>query len=118
MTMYIISKITDDPSQEQQLVLYDGSVLYMSMYYSETQKGWFFDTLQWNTITINGLRIVNSPNMLHQFRNQLTFGMSCISIGNREPMLVSDFSTGASTLYILSSTEVAYYNTYLTTGAT
>ncbi len=111
--MFQIQRITADPLQQQTLVLSDGRPLFIEMYYRPNQQGWFFNTIQFETFELHGTRIVNSPNMLHQYRKQLPFGLACFSDGNREPQLQQDFSSGASKLYILTAEEVLEYVEYL-----
>lgn len=115
--MFLVGQITADPLQQQQLVLADGSTLTLQIYFRSMQFGWFINQLTYGTFQINGLRITNSPNMLNQFRNQIPFGLACISMSEREPSQLQDFSSGASKLYILSAAEVAQYATFLTTGS-
>ncbi len=112
--MYAVNQITNDPFQQQTLVLPDGTSLQLQIYFMPLQYGWFITSLTYGTFTLNGLRITNSPNMLHQFRNQLPFGLACFSTNNREPSQQTDFSSGASQLYILTAAEVAAYTAYLT----
>ena len=77
--------------------------------YSAQQQGWFIN-FQYESFSINGLRIVTSGNFLHQFRNILPFGMACVTEGNEEPMLKDDFSSKRAILYLLTSSEVkAFY---------
>lgn len=114
--MLLIQQITSDALQQQTLVLPDGSGVLLQIYFRPMQYGWFINELTWNDFTIKGLRITNSPNMLHQFRHQLTFGLGCFSSANREPSLQEDFSSGASKLYLLSETEVEEYVEFLQNG--
>jgi hypothetical protein len=114
--MYQIQNITTDALQTQSLILPDGSVIGITMNYVDMQQGWFFTSLTYGSFTINGLRITNSPNMLHQFRNQIPFGMACVSTDDREPFLITDFFGGDSVLYILTAEEVAEYTTILSAG--
>lgn len=114
--MKLIQQITSDALQEQTLILPDGSGVYIQIYFRENQYGWFFNEITWNEFTVKGLRITNSPNMLYQFKNQLTFGFACYSNANREPSLQEDFSSGASKLYLLSQDEVDEYTAILEDG--
>ena len=114
--MYIIQQITNDPKQSQILILPDGSLLTLQIYFSQMQQGWFITNLTYGTFTINGLRITNIPNMLNQFRNQIPFGLACFTTASREPSLQEDFSSGNSILYILDQTEVAQYASILSGG--
>jgi hypothetical protein len=109
----IIQQITSDPLQQQTLILPDGSSLNMLVYFVPMQFGWFITNLTYGTFILNGLRITNSPNMLNQFKNQIPFGLACFSTNNREPSQQQDFSSGASTLYLLTQAEVAQYSEFL-----
>lgn len=111
--MLQINQITDDPLQQQALTLPDGTIVYLTLYYLPRQLGWFITSLTYGTFQLNGLRIINSPNMLHQFRNQIPFGLACFTSGNREPTQIEDFNQQNSILYILTSTEVNQYVEYL-----
>lgn len=111
--MLVIQQITSDASQQQILILTDGTQVQLQMNYSQQQQGWFIPSLIYKNFTLQGLRICNSPNMLYQFRNEIPFGLACFSAGDREPFLLTDFSSGASTLYILTAAEVAQYTRYL-----
>ncbi len=99
--------ITGQSCQKSRVILDDGSAFSFTIAFKEMQLGWFISELTYNTFTLQGLRICVSPNMLHQFKNQIPFGIACYSIGSREPSLVSDFSDGSATLYTLSAAEVA-----------
>ena len=114
--MYTIQSITASPSQIQSFTLDDGSSFQMELRFRPMQYGWFIESLTYLTFTLQGKRIVNSPNFLNQFCNQLPFGLACISTTDREPTLLQDFATGASTLYLLTAAEVTQYLEYLQNG--
>lgn len=114
--MFLIQQVTNNPNQKQTLVLQDGTSLTMTIQFVPMQYGWFITELTYQTFTLRGLRVTNSPNMLHQFRNQLPFGLACFSSANREPSQQDDFSSGASTLYLLSAAEVEQYTEFLAHG--
>lgn len=115
--MYRIQQITADPYQKQTLILDSGAQVTLTLYFRPMQYGWFLEELKYLDFTLRGLRISNSPNMLHQWRNRLPFGLGCFSTANREPSLIQDFSSGASKLYVLSAAEVAEYTEFLETSA-
>src|SRR5574337_946778 len=114
--MFLIQQITSNPLQTQNLVLEDGSVVSLTLYFRPMQQGWFINELIHNDFILHGLRIVNNPNMLNQFRNIINFGLGCFSTANREPSLQQDFSSGASKLYILNAAEVTEYADFLKNG--
>src|SRR5271165_6313870 len=100
--MLLIQNITADPLQTQIIVLPNGGSLSMTMYYVSMQYGWFFTNLSYNSWQLNGTRIVNHPNLLYQYQNQIPFGLACFTTGQREPTQQQDFSSGASKLYLLN----------------
>lgn len=111
--MYEITQITVDPTQNRNLILYDGSVLRMTMIFKPMQYGWFATLVYGTSFTINNIRIVNSPNILQQWRNLIPFGLACYSTQNREPMQQQDFIAGNSKLYILDHAEVEAFTDLL-----
>lgn len=114
--MYPIQQITSIASQQQNLVLADGSTISFTIQFVPMQYGWFITQLIYGSFQINGLRITNSPNMLYQFKNQIPFGIACISKSDREPSQQQDFSSGASQLFILTAAEVQTYAEFLADG--
>lgn len=114
--MYLIQQVTSDSLQQQTFVLPDGSSVLMQFYFVPMQYSWFITELVYQDFILNGLRIVVSPNMLLQYRNQIPFGLACYTTLNREPSLQQDFSSGAFQLYFLDSTEVQTVTQLLTGG--
>ena len=112
--MNLIQQITTDSNQTRTLILADGTQLTFTMYCRPMQYGWFITNLVYQSFTLTELRITNSPNMLHQFRNQIPFGLACYTAADREPSQQQDFSSGASTLYLLTAADVAAYTKFLT----
>ncbi len=107
--MYAVQQIASLPLQTQTLILPDGSQTTITLAYYPQQYAWYILSLTWKSFTLTGLQITTSPNMLHQFRNSLTWGLGCTCTGNREPTQLQDFSSGAAQLYILTAAEVAQY---------
>lgn len=112
-----IENISIDPLQQHTIVLPDGTSFAMTLYFISMQYGWFITNLTYNDFVLNGLRVCDSPNMLHQFRNQVPFGLACITKGNREPTQLQDFSSLNSSLYLLSEDEVEAYEEFLSGGS-
>lgn len=98
------------------LILYNGNILNLTLYFISLQQGWFITNLTYNNFTLNGLRVTASPNMLNQFRNQIPFGLGCFTTLLREPSLVQDFSSGNFNLYILDQSEIDEYAQILSLG--
>ena len=104
--MLRIEHITNDPLQQQVLVLPDGSSLTIELYYRLQQAGWFFNNLTHGDFALNGMRVTNGLNILRQFKNTINFGLACYTDGDREPTQLSDFLSGVSKLYVLTSDDV------------
>lgn len=111
-----IQVITADPSQTQAIPIQDGSSFTFTLYYVDLQYGWWITNFTYGDFVLQGFRVFNSPNMLQQYRNQIPFGLACYTVGQREPTQLQDFSSEASTLWVLTQAEVAQFNTFLTTG--
>ena len=108
-----ILQISDIPRQKITLALPNGSSFSLSIYFSTRQIGWFIDELIYESVTIKGVRISNSPNMLYQFSNKLPFGIACFSDQDLEPVIQTAFLNGTSNLYLLTAAEVASYGAYV-----
>jgi hypothetical protein len=108
-----IQQFTSDPLQKQKIQMADGSVLSLTFCFKPQQYGWFIQELVYGSFSLYGVRICVSPNMLHQFKNQIPFGIACLSTDSREPTEQQDFSSGAANLYLLTADEVNYYTEYL-----
>lgn len=111
--MYQIQNITTDPLQQQTVILPDGTQMVITLNFVPMQQGWFITLLTYGSFIIQGVRVVNSPNMLYQYRNVIPFGLACFSTDEREPSLQEDFSSQASILYILTAAEVQVYTEFL-----
>lgn len=111
--MYLVQNITADPLQNQTLILDDGTSISLTLYYMPQQYGWFIYSMVYQGFTLQGFRIINSPNMLYQYGNQIPFGLACYTQGNREPTQLEDFSSSASTMYILTAAEVEQYQSLI-----
>ncbi len=110
---YQIQTVTSDALQVQNFTLVDGSTVQITFYFRPRQNGWFIQNMTYGAFQVNEIRITNSPNMLRQFKNQIPFGLACITTQLREPTFQVDFATGAAALYFLDASEVQAYEDYL-----
>jgi len=108
-----IQQITDYANQKQTISLPDGTTFQLTLYYVTRQNGWFIKELSYGDFILKNVRVVSSPNLLYQNRNQIPFGIACFTENNREPMFQEDFLSGASQLFLLTSDEVKAYGDYL-----
>jgi len=95
----------------------DGKTVYFLLKYKENQSGWFI-TIECDNFMVNNLRVVTSGNMLHQFRNIITFGLRIDCEGDSEPALRDDFSSKRATMYLLNSSEVEAFSEVISGQAT
>lgn len=107
--MYLISGISPYTYQKQRLILPNGDPIIVTIRFSPQQFGWFITYLEYapTGFLLTGARVTTSPNMLHQQRNLIPFGLGCFTKDNQEPTQIEDFSSGYAQLYILSQEEVA-----------
>ena len=111
--MYKVNNITADSGQTQNVILPDSSVIQLTIEYKPQQYGWFITNFVYGSVKIQGMRICTSPNMLQQFKNQISIGLSCGTTDNGEPTQLEDFSSGYATLYVLTAAEVANFASVL-----
>lgn len=104
--MLKITTITDSPYQTMILKLENGQPLQFTIWYSYSQRGWYY-SFTYQSYTSNNRRMVNSANMLSQINNIIPFGLACLLTDAYEPVFISDFLSGRAILYTLNSTDVA-----------
>ncbi len=103
--MNLIQGLTDQPKQTTTIILADGSAVSIYLEYKPNQLGWFYD-LEWQDFQLNGQRLVASPNILLQFKDQLTFGLAVLSVANAEPLNQTDLSDGTTRIYLLEGEDL------------
>lgn len=103
--MQEIDTITSSPNQRFTLVLDNNETADFRLYYSGRMQAWFYD-LTYNDLTVNGSKVVLTPNSLRNFRRIIPFGIAFATDGYTEPFLISDFASGRVKMYVLNSDEV------------
>ena len=104
--MIQLTKITNQATQNFNLVSETGEVISFSLRYLPRVAGWVFDC-SFGNFSIKGARLTISPNTLRGYRNIIDFGLMCVSTDGYEPQYLNDFVTGRVTLYLLNPTDVA-----------
>ncbi len=99
--------ITAATAQTQRVILADGSAFTLTIAFKPMQFGWFIKELTYGSFSLKGVRLMTSPNMLHQYKNIIPFGLACYMKGNLDPQLLEDFSSGNAVLSTLDAAEVA-----------
>lgn len=103
--MQQISTLTNEPNQRHQLVLESNDTVDFRLYYYPRQQSWYFDFV-YKDLTVNGLKVVLSPNTLKNFKNIIPFGISFVTDGFVEPFQLDDFLSGRVRMYLLSADDV------------
>lgn len=103
--MNIITSLTSDPTQVFSLVGLEGENISCTLYFKPRMNGWFMD-ISSGAFDVTGLQIVNSPNILRQWKNVISFGIFVYSIDAEDPQFINDFSSGRIQMYLLSQSEV------------
>ena len=105
----ILQGLTDQPKQQWPITLPEGSTATMYLEYRPQQNGWFYD-LVWDGVNPNwqllGMRLVTHPNILRQYRNQITFGLTVSTPDGTDPTGQEDLVNGKCTLLLLDAADV------------
>jgi len=104
--MLYINKVTDDPQQQVNLTGIPGYTIMMTLRFMPRLQMWIAGFTVGSTI-INGIRVVTSLNLLRQFKNNIPFGIQCITTNGLDPYQATDFATQAANLYLLNADDVA-----------
>lgn len=113
--MNLITGITDQPKQQSTIILDDGSTVAFYLEYKPAQHGWFYD-LTWGTFQITGQRLVSSPNILRQFRDQINWGIAILTNDNQEPLWQDSLVTGSSQIYLMNAADLAAVEAFVYPG--
>lgn len=103
--MILIDRLSENAIQLFYLKDEDGNQIQVRLRYLATQEYWVVD-IEHEDFTLNGFRVVNSPNFLRQFRNKIPFGIDCVVEGRRDPYYIDDFSSQKAQLMLLTKIEV------------
>ncbi len=108
-----ITSVTNDASQVLSIVLDDGSKVNLTLTYVPSQLGWFY-SITYGSFSCFNRRLVNSPNLLRQFRTFLSFGLACLVADGYEPVYQDDFTSGRVSLYVLNPEDILKTETLIT----
>ena len=104
--MDVITTLTEYPNQLHTLVLENNNSADIKLFYNARMQSWFIN-INFEEISINGLKIVLHPNLLRQFRKILPFGLMIYTESDFvEPFEIEAFSSGRVKIGILNSDEV------------
>jgi len=103
--MLYIPNITNAPSQQMILTGINGLSINMNLQFMPRINQWIM-AIDDGTFQVNGLAVVTSLNLLRQWRNIITYGISCTMLGGLDPYQISDFQFQNANLYLLDATDV------------
>lgn len=103
--MLYINKLTTDPQQQILLTGINGLSISMTLRFMPRTQRWIMG-LDTGSFSLEGVAVVTAPNILRQWRNQIDFGIACITGSGLDPFTVSDFATQASNLYLLDADDI------------
>ena len=103
--MRTLSGLSSSPIQTFRNPLDDGSIVKFVISFRPSVAMWYMD-IEYKTFIVKGLRIVNSLNMLCQYKNVIPFGVYINIPDKTEPFLINDFQSGRVIINVLNQTEV------------
>lgn len=104
--MNAIDNITDQADQLTQVILDDGSILQLELHYNGATQRWTMDVSH-TLLHVDGINIVDFPNILRPWRNVVPFGVACQTVSGQDPTNIEDFVNGNAVLYVLTQADVA-----------
>lgn len=108
--MIKLTNLTNSASQQTDLISGTGESIPFNLRFLPRINGWVFDCSWTNGVIVfdlQGARLTMGPNILRQYRNQIDFGLMCVSDDGFEPQFIDDFVTGRVQLFLLSPADVA-----------
>lgn len=100
-----ITEIGSEATQLLQVVGENNERIDFTLYYKPSQQSWYFDIV-YLEFELRGVKMVNNPNLLRNYRNLLPFGINCIVEDGTDPYFIDDFTTGRVIVNLLTEAEV------------
>lgn len=110
--MKLLNKLTASPSQLYNIVTELGDQFILELRFLPALQMWVIN-ITWGTFELNGCSLVISPNLLHNYSNNLPFGLMVTSTDSIEPSYLDDFTTQRIKLYILTPSDITQLETAL-----
>lgn len=104
--MLLLNGITDDAQQAITLTGVPGINIAFTLRYMPRTQNWIMGVDD-GTTSIQGIAVMNSLNMLRQWKNNISYGIACIRNDGLDPYQLTDFSSGLANLYLLDGADVA-----------
>lgn len=103
--MRYINRLTADPLQISFLTGNPGQRITLKTRFLPRQRLWSMDVTL-DDFVLNGIILLNSPNILHGYANNIPFGILCTTLDGQDPYTLDAFATGYAKLFLLSADEV------------
>lgn len=105
--MLWLNSFSDAAFQEATLIAEDGSTIDFTLFFASRQNSWFFNiSCAAQDFTANGVRLCNSPNLLRQWKNNITFGLAVVSEDAYDPNNIEDLLSNRIQLFLLNAADV------------
>ena len=104
--MNTIFGVTSQPKQNLTLSLDDGSLVSVYLEYRTQQRGWFVNFSWGDEWKVDGMRLTSSPNFLRHWIKLIPFGLAVLTAGDADPLSITSFSSGRTTLVLLNAADV------------
>lgn len=102
--MIILNSLTNYPAQKFKVVGENKEQISIVLRYMPSVQQWKMD-ISSGDFKAYGVVLVNSPNILRQWKNILSFGLAVSSIDGADPIYLDDFSKGRIVLSVLNTIE-------------
>lgn len=103
--MRIITEVGQEPNQKLNLIGENNERIDFVLRYKPSQQAWYFD-ISYESFSVNGIKVVNSPNLLRQYENIIPFGLGCSVTDGTDPYFIDDFTDGRATLALLNEADI------------
>lgn len=116
--MTLINGITAYPTQTLSVSDPNGNGdITFTLYYRSRTREWTADISFGDNFTVNGIKLVVSPNLLYQWHNNIPFGLLIQSKDGLDPLFIDDFiSNGRVKMFLLTSSEVVTMQNLVISG--
>ena len=115
--MLTITNINPLANQKLILTLENRDTIVLELRFLPTQRGCNWQgAITYGNVPTMRFGIVNTVNLLRQWKNVIPFGLMCYSEDEISPFQITDFTTASNgqsprcTLYILNQTDITEFN--------
>lgn len=113
--MQQITGFTEDSKQNLLFYLESDKIIEFYFEYRDNVNSWFY-TIKYNNFIVRNRKLVNSPNIIRQYKNILPFGIAVISNDKLEPLFQNDLIRERIQIFILDQNEVKEIETEYFSG--